>query len=829
MPSNKLAAYHRSCEKIQRIMKRRIRNKIFFTYAIATTLTIISIVLVVFWKINQNATAQEIFLRDGLSDQANSNVRSYHYFTQSTLSKDQHELKQFAETLLRNSSLAVPLFRLQTEAIVDLLQQVGPRQGLDFSLIFSQDGLLRASFGGQKGFRPGDLNLPRKLQDYRAFPFLQKAHEILQQENRFQISPEESVALEQSLELNGFTRLDRQFIQELGIKSNKDAIAMVSAGLIRDEFSMPVGVLIVGRLLNDFGELFGKLHEETPIASTLFIGTTPVSFAGFQRDGQRKTNNFQPEISPDQNAAVYSENRPTDVFIFYGQERYYSTCSPIKDILHNNVGLLCTGLPESLIQRVQNPILNLGKRAEKNLIKWVLGICLFMTFISTILARFLAKGITKPLEELVHFTSQVEGKDLSRRITNLAPDETGVLGQSINGMLDKLAAAQEEKEKMENQLRQSHKLEAIGILAGGIAHDFNNLLAIIFGYAQLAQLQAPKDSGLTENLKNILTAANRAKDLVRQILSFSRQAKVDRFPLDLTSLVKESLKMLRASLPATIEIRNNLNPQCGLVLADPTQIHQIIMNLCTNAHHAMEKNGGILDIQLRHVSLEEKSILTKTDLKPGEYVELVVSDTGTGIRPDLVDKIFDPYFTTKEQGKGTGMGLAIVHGLVKEYGGGITVESTSGRGTTCRIFLPVVDEKPLLPNVTKPSQVLGGTERVLFVDDERLLANIGKDVLEPLGYKVTVRENSHEALATFQSSPDAFDVVVTDQTMPGMTGIVLAQKILQIRPDIPIILCTGYSNLADEDSAKRLGIREFAYKPLTQEAIISLIRKVLDE
>lgn len=384
-----------------------------------------------------------------------------------------------------------------------------------------------------------------------------------------------------------------------------------------------------------------------------------------------------------------------------------------------------------------------------------------------------------------------------------------------------------EQKRLENQISQAQKMEAIGTLAGGIAHDFNNILGIIIGYAELAREDAPPDSTSSSDLDNVLEAANRAKDLVTQILAFSRQTKIERIPTQLQSLVKEALKMLRSSIPTSVEIRDDIDSGCGVVLADPTQAHQILMNLCTNANHAMEETGGVLTITLQSVAIGKDDQELAMTLEPGEYVELTVSDTGSGIAPDVMDKVFDPYFTTKEVGKGTGMGLAIIHGIVADYGGAVTVESEVGSGTSFHVYFPVVEEKELT-SVKDLEKIPMGHERILFIDDEALLTEMGRKMLERLGYRVTVRSSSLEALATFQDNPDAFDVVITDQTMPGITGADLARRMLQIRPDIPIILCTGYSNIIDEKVAKSMGIMEFALKPLTKDTVSRLLRKVLD-
>jgi len=384
-----------------------------------------------------------------------------------------------------------------------------------------------------------------------------------------------------------------------------------------------------------------------------------------------------------------------------------------------------------------------------------------------------------------------------------------------------------EQKRLQIQVAQAQKMEAIGTLAGGIAHDFNNILSIILGYTALAQEDAPPDSLFASDLEQVLKAGNRATDLVQQILAFSRQTEIERIPLQLQSLVKEGLKMLRSSIPTTIGIREDIDSQCGVVLADPTQVNQILMNLCTNANHAMEENGGILTITLTNAHIDRGNCQLALNIGPGDYVELIVSDSGSGIGPDVLDKIFDPYFTTKEVGKGTGLGLAIIHGIIVDYGGAITVESEPGQGTTFHVYFPVVAQEEL-SRLTDAEKVSVGHERILFIDDEEFLVEMGREMLRRLGYRVTARRNSLDALATFQHDPDAFDVVITDQTMPGMTGADLARHMLQIRPDIPIILCTGYSNRIDEQMAKSLGIKEFALKPLTKDTLSSLLRKVLD-
>ncbi len=385
--------------------------------------------------------------------------------------------------------------------------------------------------------------------------------------------------------------------------------------------------------------------------------------------------------------------------------------------------------------------------------------------------------------------------------------------------------AEGENAELQARLNQAQKMEAIGVLAGGIAHDFNNILGVILGYADMAREDAAPDSPYAKDLDRVLTSAHRAKELVRQILAFSRQTTIEPMAIKIQPMVKEALKMLRASIPTTITIKENIRPDCGVVMADPTHVHQIVMNLCTNAFHAMEKSGGVLSVAVKTTCVETADASPGPLPPPGEYVELTVSDTGSGIGPDILGKIFDPYFTTKEVGRGTGMGLSIAHGIINSYGGAITVESAVGRGTTFHVYFPMVREEAMVSAAEEETP--RGRGRILFIDDEVLLAEMGEDLLKRLGYTVSAYSRGSEALAAFMEDPAQFDLVVTDQTMPGMTGTELAGRLLAIRPELPIILCTGYSHVINEDSAKAIGIREYALKPLTKASIGQLIRKHL--
>ncbi len=385
------------------------------------------------------------------------------------------------------------------------------------------------------------------------------------------------------------------------------------------------------------------------------------------------------------------------------------------------------------------------------------------------------------------------------------------------------------EDQLEDQLRRSQKLESIGTLAGGIAHDFNNILSAIIGYTQIAGLKVKKDSETTNCLNKVLKASQRAKDLINQILSFSREQEHEKQPVKISIIINEALKLLRPSLPSTIKIHSELERNRDTVEADSSQIHQILMNLCTNAHHAMKDKGGTLSINLSAVELDSAQASVFSELEPGPYLKLTVSDTGTGIDEEILDKIFDPYFSTKEKGEGTGLGLAVVHGIVKSHGGSISVESKSNQGTSIHIYFPqIVEEtgtKGDEPNDTYPV----GNECILFIDDEAYLTDISKQMLEHIGYKTIARTSSVEALELFKTRFNEIDCVITDLTMPNMTGDKLAKELIKIRPDIPIILCSGYSERITPEKASNIGIKDFLKKPLSMRDLSITLRRVLDE
>ncbi|MDM8518319.1 response regulator [Desulfobacterales bacterium HSG16] len=384
-------------------------------------------------------------------------------------------------------------------------------------------------------------------------------------------------------------------------------------------------------------------------------------------------------------------------------------------------------------------------------------------------------------------------------------------------------------QKSEAQLRHAQKMEAIGTLAGGIAHDFNNILSVISGYAEIAKYNELSEGHPAHySVEQIFLAAERATALVRQILAFSRQKESEPVEVGIHMYAKEVVKFLKAAIPPSIEIRHKLKAGSDTIMGDPSSVHQIMMNLCTNAAHAMREKGGILEVSTEDVELDIRVAAVYRDLKSGSYIKLIVSDTGEGMTGLVKDRIFDPYFTTKKVGEGTGLGLSVVHGIVKNHDGAIIVESEPGKGSTFSVFLPKTeeDEKARIKEELEP--IPGGRESILVVDDEETVTKLLKLMLKALGYTVVAYNNPIEAFETFRQNTDRYDLVIADIMMPEMTGDRLAIEMMKIRSDIPIILCTGFSDRIDEESSREIGVKDFVMKPLLRDQIARTIRRVLD-
>ncbi len=404
--------------------------------------------------------------------------------------------------------------------------------------------------------------------------------------------------------------------------------------------------------------------------------------------------------------------------------------------------------------------------------------------------------------------------------TTYTPDSGGLFFVFLRNITD--------RNRMEEQLKQAQKMESIGNLAGGIAHDFNNLLYPIIGFAEMLIEDLPPDSPEHESVQEIFKAGKRGGELVKQILAFSRQSDHRLRPVRVQNILKEVLKLARSSIPSDIEIHQDIQQDCGSVMAEATQLHQIGMNLITNAYHAVENVSGIISVQLKETVVDAGE-LKGSPLKPGQYAMLSVSDNGSGIPQNVMNNIFEPYFTTKEKGKGTGLGLAVVYGIVKEHKGDVKVSSFEGKGTTFNVYLPLMKKSFEAVANNQVSDLQTGTENLLLVDDEESVVRLEKQMLERLGYNVVAQLNSIDALEIFKINPDEYDLVVTDMTMPNMTGDQLAKKILEVRSDMPIIICTGFSERINKDQAEAIGVKGFLMKPVVKSEMAQMVRKVLDE
>ena len=432
------------------------------------------------------------------------------------------------------------------------------------------------------------------------------------------------------------------------------------------------------------------------------------------------------------------------------------------------------------------------------------------------------------------FEKIVRGKSINHEIVSPKDNKTFHVSNSpifhADESVSKLTIFRDitQFKKIESQLQQAQKMESIGTLASGIAHDFNNILFPIVGHTEMLIEDVPEESPFRSSLNEIYTGALRARELVKQILTFSRQESGELKLMKMQPIIKETFKLLRSSIPTTIEINQDINPNCGVIKADPTQIHQIVMNLATNAYHTMEKTGGKLKVSLKEIELGEHDVIAP-EMTPGVYACLSVTDSGKGMDKELIEKIFDPFFTTKKKGKGTGMGLSVVHGIVKSMNGAIQVYSEPGNGTEFKIYFPIEKSSFDKQSIQTHETIQGGIERILLIDDEEAIITMEKMMLERLGYHIISRTSSIEALEVFRAAPENFDLVITDMAMPNLPGDKLTIELTKIRPDIPVLLCTGFSETMSKEETASLGIKGFLFKPIVMKDLAKKIRKVLNK
>ncbi len=444
-----------------------------------------------------------------------------------------------------------------------------------------------------------------------------------------------------------------------------------------------------------------------------------------------------------------------------------------------------------------------------------------------ILEQFHAKGIAYECEYRIKVKDQEIRWIHERGAPVVDEQQKPILMAGICTDITEIKKAQDRQIEYDRRIQQSQKMESIGTLAGGIAHDFNNILSPLLGFAQMLREDIPEDSPSREDIDEVIMATYRARDLVRQILTFSRQDDQEIRPMKLQPIVKEALKLIRSSMPSTIEIQENIDPGCGTVNADPTQIHQIVMNLATNAYHAMEDMGGSLTVTLKQTQITAPDLYFP-ELVPGNYVQLDFSDTGCGMEEEVLNKIFDPYFTTKDKEKGIGLGLSVVQGIVKTSKGDIKVSSSPGKGTDIHIYLPLMEKKGKKNKIIPAESVPGGSETILLVDDEKPVLNVTYEMLKRAGYHVVKCTGCDMALAAFKDNPQGFDLLIADMTMPSMTGLQLAREIKQTRPDLPVIVCTGYSRKLKGKTPEDLAIQGIIKKPVERITLLKCVRNVMD-
>jgi PAS domain S-box-containing protein len=574
-----------------------------------------------------------------------------------------------------------------------------------------------------------------------------------------------------------------------------------------------VTFLLSGRLSRPIEAMLQQLdnnaksghHEPLPVYPNDETGKLAVEFNQFFKTIVAQSEQLRQERERYQSLF---EASPDAIFLLHGVN--IVDCNPASDLLFANDKNTLTNLS----------LLDLSPATQKHNEN----------------SEILAKKIIKQCEhsalqtfEWVHMASDGRLFDTEVRLKpfGTADDGEPLVVAFIRDITDE-KTKQKQKAIREAHFYKAQRMEALGTLAGGIAHDFNNILSAIIGYTELTQLACRDNAKIQSYLFQLHAAGIRAKNLVQQILSFSRQSNSEKHPIDISRVINEALNMIRVSVPSTIEILQKNNSKGATVDANETQMHQIVMNLCANACHAMEKEGGLLEIDLIPVTISPRDFANYPDLSPGPYLKLAVSDTGYGISPEKMSKIFDPYFTTKTAGEGSGLGLSTVHGIVKDHGGSIKVYSELNKGSTFQIFLPLADADASLLSQTE-EKLPQGTETILFVDDEKLLTEIGKEILSGLGYTVETWTNSLDAYAAFQAHPEKYDLIITDMTMPKLTGEKLAFAVQKIRRGLPVILCTGYSSSLDTARLMNTGIRKVLMKPITLAELATTVRTVLDD
>jgi PAS domain S-box-containing protein len=420
-----------------------------------------------------------------------------------------------------------------------------------------------------------------------------------------------------------------------------------------------------------------------------------------------------------------------------------------------------------------------------------------------------------------NYKTITDDKDI-RAIHSAITDKDGTIIGAV-GIFEDIS----KQVRLESHIKQIQKMESIGNLAGGIAHDFNNLLFPIMGLSEMLLEDLPKESNAHMFVTEILKAGKRGSELVKQVLAFSRKSDSKKIPVQFQKIIKEALKLSRSAIPTSVEISSDIFQDCGMVEANPTQLHQIVMNLVTNAYHALEEASGTIDVQLQEVAMNQDDIEIKT-ITPGAYARLTISDTGTGIKPEIREKIFEPYFTTKEKGKGTGLGLSMVYGIIKDHKGDIQVYSELGKGSVFSVYIPLLKEIIAKQPTQENETISTGNEKILLVDDEQSIVQMEKKMLERMGYSVTAMTDSVQAVEMFKKNPQQFDLIITDMTMPKMTGDQLARELIAIRPEIPVIISTGYSDRLNEKQAGQLGIKAFLMKPVSKFDMARTVREVLD-
>lgn len=811
-----------------------LRSKIVLFCVGFVTVAICIFIVSVSWQLKKSTVEQANLLITELTDRTNTTVRHYHSISKSILLNHLDDIKRNADAINIGSATAHALSRRQVEGVVESLLSVTQKKSRHFSIVYDVDGDLMASSIGGNGFRPGDTSLPMALPFANNINILDKLNGILQREKSNQISPQQAIELEKETNSTGFYFISPEVLVKMGLEEFAEledgALTSVASGIIRDDFFIPVGISIVGEFLVDIDDIFAGLYN-SGISISFFIGQKSIQAVGYGENDRSGDEKLPLELGADAVFRILEFDKPIDVPIQVGQNQFISRCSPVKDVERRNMSIICTSISDVQIKSLQELISLQTNKTRMTLQLWLLvtgGVLLCGMYFC---AKYLARQFTKPIDQIVNVADKVGKGDFSKRLCSDKQDEIGVLANAFDLMLDNLEQANHEREKLENKLVLSKKMEAIGTLAGGVAHDLNNILSGIVTLPQLLLKDLPDDSPLRPKLHIVEKSGAKAARIVEDMLTLSKSGMTVAETIDVKEIIKEYLEspeclQLKKTHPL-VNITTSIATRECYIKGSPVHLDKMLMNLVNNSADAIDGYGDVI-IGLAKIS-SSVAFGGNDAIPPGDYAYLSVSDTGSGITREDQLHIFEPFFSKKVLGRtGTGLGMVIVWNTIKDHNGFIKVHSDTGHGTTMHIYLPVTNEKNSVVNAaeTPEHEFSGSNEKILVVDDVEMQREIAVMVLNGLGYDATALSSGLEAIEYVKH--EKVDLVITDMIMdPGISGLETAKEIFTIDPQTKIILVSGFSETGMAQQALEHGVKKLIQKPYSVAILGTAVREIL--